>query len=103
LIAVLLPEIAWEIIENTDFVIEYYRENTISLDYYGDSILNSISDILYMIVGFFLAWWLPVWAVIGVIIIAEGIALFYIRDNLILNIIMFIHPLESITEWQSMR
>ena len=101
LVAATCVEAAWEVFENTDFVINRYREVTISLDYYGDSIVNSIADIVAMIAGFFLARVAPV---IVSILLALGLELFaaaMIRDNLVLNIIMLIHPLEFIKSWQN--
>lgn len=100
LIFALLFESAWEIFENTDFVINRYREVTISLDYYGDSIINSLSDIAAMLLGFVLARKLPVSIIIFLIIAMEAFVGFSIRDNLILNIIMLIYPLDAIKYWQ---
>ena len=92
---------AWEIFENTDFIINRYREATISLDYYGDSVINSVSDVAAMVVGFYAASRLPLWGTI-----ASGLALelavgAIIHDNLMLNIIMLIYPLDVIKQWQA--
>jgi hypothetical protein len=89
-------EATWEVIENTDFVIIHYRELTISLDYYGDSVINSVTDILFMVLGFFLAWRLPVFLTVVIAVALEVYVGAMIRDNLTLNIIMFVWPLESI-------
>jgi len=94
-------ESGWEIFENTDMVINRYREVTISLDYYGDSVINSMSDITAMILGFIAASRLPVWTTVLLTIVMELVVLYYIRDNLTLNILMLVYPLDSIKHWQS--
>ncbi|MGC1710343.1 MAG: DUF2585 domain-containing protein [Methyloceanibacter sp.] len=96
-------EASWEVIENTDFVINHYRELTISLDYYGDSVINSVSDILFMVFGFFVARWFPVWLTVLIAIALELFVGFMIRDNLTLNVLMFVWPLDSVLHWQQSR
>jgi hypothetical protein len=96
-----LIESGWEILENTPLIINRYREATIALDYYGDSVLNSVSDIGWMMLGFVLASRLPLWASIAFIVIAEVGVAYAIRDNLALNILMLIYPLDAVRLWQA--
>ena len=100
MVAVVL-EAAWEILENTPMVIDRYRTVTIALDYYGDSVINSISDVVAMLFGFAIARRLPIRVTVALVLLMEiGVGMM-IRDNLTLNIIMLIHPFDAIRQWQS--
>jgi hypothetical protein len=101
LVIALIVEASWEIVENTPMVIDRYRTATAALGYNGDSVLNSVSDILMMAVGFFLARKLPVWAAVALLIVLELIPLYAIRDNLTLNVWMLLWPSQTVGAWQA--
>ena len=97
----LLIEASWEVIENTPMIIDRYRATTAALGYTGDSVINSLSDILMMALGFLAARKLPVWALIALLVALELVPLFVIRDNLALNIWTLLAPSKAIQAWQA--
>lgn len=100
LLAATIVEAAWEIVENSPVIIDRYREATIALGYRGDTVLNSVSDILLMIAGFLTAGRVPVWASVMIVLVLELIPLAIIRDNLTLNVWMLLAPNDAIRTWQ---
>ena len=100
-IAALLVEAAWEVAENTPMVIDRYRATTAALGYSGDSIVNSVSDMLMMTAGFVAARRLPVWGSVALLVVLELVPLLVIRDNLALNILNLIAPNAAIAAWQA--
>jgi hypothetical protein len=99
LVAVVI-EAAWEILENSPIIVERYREATIAQGYAGDSVLNSLSDLLMMSLGFLLAWRLRPWQGAALLLAMELVLLVWVRDNLTLNVLMLLHPFDSIKAWQ---
>ena len=93
-------EAGWEVLENTNWVIEKYRENTASLDYFGDSIANSVGDVIACAAGFWIAVKFGWWRSLIFFIAVELVLLIWIRDGLLLNIVMLIFPLDSVKNWQ---
>lgn len=93
-------ECVWEIVENSSYIIEKYRENTASLDYFGDSILNSVGDVVACGLGFYIAAKLKFWRSLAFFFLIEFVLLLWIRDGLLINIVMLIHPIEALKKWQ---
>lgn len=93
-------EAAWEVLENTNWVIDKYRENTASLDYFGDSIANSAGDLIACAAGFWIAVKFGWWRSLAFFIAVEVFLLLWIRDGLLLNIVMLLYPLDAVKNWQ---
>jgi hypothetical protein len=96
-------EASWEIAENTQFIIDRYRQSALAQGYFGDSVVNSVSDTLAMAAGFALARTLPVWSIVALAIAMEAFTGYVIRDNLTLNVIQLIYPSDVISRWQAGR
>lgn len=94
-------EMSWELLENTDMVINYYRQQALAEGYSGDSILNSAGDVFFAGIGAVFASRSRVWMSIVLVIALELFALYMIRDNLTLNIVQFIHPIDALNAWQA--
>ncbi|TWF50205.1 DUF2585 domain-containing protein [Neorhizobium alkalisoli] len=95
-----LIEAGWEILENSPIIIDRYRTATMALGYSGDSILNSAMDTVFMAAGFFAASRLPVWLTVVIAIFFELLTGYLIRDNLTLNVLMLVWPVEAVKTWQ---
>ena len=95
-----LVEAAWELLENTNFIIERYRTATASVDYFGDTVANSLGDILGCGLGFWLAWRIGVRGSVALFAVTELVLIVWIRDSLLLSILMLITPIEAIKSWQ---
>jgi hypothetical protein len=99
-LAAVVLECAWEVLENSPIIINRYRAVTISLGYVGDSVLNSLSDVLMMCLGFAMALRSRVWMSVAFVIVVEVVMALWVRDNLTLNIIMLAYPIDAIRDWQ---
>lgn len=94
-------ESVWEVAENSSYIIERYREATAALGYFGDTVINSFGDVLSCGIGFAVARTLGFARSLIVFLAIEGILIFWIRDSLLLNILMLIYPLDAIKQWQT--
>jgi Protein of unknown function (DUF2585) len=94
-------EMGWEVLENTDFIINRYREATIALDYYGDSVINSVCDVAAATLGFVLASRMRWFVTLSLILLMEAVVGYMIHDNLTLNVLMLAHPIDSVKAWQA--
>jgi hypothetical protein len=96
----LLAEAGWELLENSPLIINRYRDATIALGYAGDSVMNSLSDIVMMSLGFLIAFRARPWGSVALVVVMEVGCALWIRDNLTLNVLMLIHPIDAIKAWQ---
>ena len=94
-------EIGWEMVENSPFIINRYRTATAAVGYTGDSIFNSLGDIASFVIGFYLARKLGLWRSVAIFITVELLMLLLMRDNLTLNVLMLLWPIDAIRKWQS--
>ena len=101
LLAAVLIEAGWELLENSQWIIDRYRQATMALGYNGDSVLNSVCDIGWMVLGFAVARRLPVKAVVAIAIAFELLTLAVVRDNLTLNVLMLLAPIDAVRDWQA--
>jgi hypothetical protein len=101
LLIALAVEAGWEILENSPFIIDRYRAGTIAVGYVGDSILNSLSDVVMMTLGFLFARQVSPRVSAATVVAMELFCLFWVRDNLTLNVVMLLHPFEAIKIWQA--
>lgn len=101
LVVATVIEVAWELAENSETVINRYREATISLDYFGDTVLNSAGDVAFCVIGFLFAWKVSGRLAALYVVASEAVLAVLIRDGLILNVLMLVHPIEAIRRWQS--
>jgi len=100
LVVATVLEAAWEVVENTDVVIRRYRETTMSLDYFGDSVANSLGDVLAMMAGYLAVVSLPTRTALAAFAVLEVALALWIRDGLVLNVLMLVAPIEAIKRWQ---
>ncbi len=94
-------EVGWEVIENTPFVIDRYRETALALGYSGDSIINSLSDSFAMLLGFFVARKAPIMVTALSALALEAFSMYMIRDGLLLNVINLLHSFPALQAWQA--
>jgi len=93
-------ECAWEVAENSSAIIDHYRETTMSLDYFGDSVINSLADVLSCVIGFGFASLVPWWGALAFFLGSEALLAWWIRDGLLLNVLMLTFPVEAVKTWQ---
>lgn len=99
----LVAEAFWEVLENSPFIIQRYREATIGQGYVGDSVANSLTDLVCCLAGVLMARWLGWRRAVMVFMVVELILALVVRDNLSLNMLMLICPIDAIKQWQMIR